>query len=188
MEDNSDLNNIPPFLSGENVYLRGLVSTDATEDYTRWMNDPDVTQFLETGYFPSNVGDLEAYIESVNQDDDTVFLAIVHRDDEDHIGNIKLGPIDWIHRRADIGLVIGEKEYWGQGIATESIRLVVGYAFNRLNLHKLTAGCYANNVGSKKAFEKVGFSKEGIRTDHAHHDGSYVDLVELGLLREAFDS
>src|SRR5205814_2669717 len=104
----------------------------------------------------------------------------VRKDNDQHIGNIKLGPIHWIHRYAEIGLLIGEKSCWGQGYASEAIRLVTTYAFERLNLHKVTAGCYATNVGSVRAFEKAGFVREGVRPRHCFCEGTYVDLILLG--------
>jgi RimJ/RimL family protein N-acetyltransferase len=176
-----------PFLKGNKIYLRGVVPDDADSDYIKWMNDSNITQFLETGYFPSSASDLEDYISDIADNDDVLFLAIIDIQSEKHIGNIKLGPINWIHRRGDIGILVGEEDFWGQGIATEAIRLITSHAFNNLNLHKLTAGCYEENKGSKKAFEKVGFKEEGRREKHAHYDGSYTDSVYLGLLRKDFD-
>jgi len=176
-----------PFLQCEQVYLRRVTPADVRGNYIEWVNDQEITQFLEVGHFPMGTEDIVKYVEKISDDNKTLFLAIFVRDSGEHIGNIKLGPIDWVHRRADIGILIGEREYWGQGIATESIGAVVTHAFETLNLHKLTAGCYEDNVGSRKAFEKVGFSVEGQRPKHAHYDGAYTTLIELGLLREDFD-
>ena len=177
----------PPFLKGEQIYLRGVDPSDTHGAYIEWVNDREITQYLETGYFPSDVEAVESYIEEMNGDDDVLFLAIVAAADDTHVGNIKLGPIDWIHRRGDIGLLVGERDYWGEGIGTEAIGLVVRHAFERLNLHKLTAGCYEQNVGSKRAFEKNGFEVEGRRRDHAAHGDGYADLLLLGLLAEEYE-
>jgi RimJ/RimL family protein N-acetyltransferase len=185
-EDNTENVN-SPFLKGNKIYLRGVLPDDADGNYINWMNDSDITQFLETGYFPSSSTDLEEYISDIGNNDDVLFLAIVDNETDKHIGNMKLGPINWIHRRGDVGILIGEKDFWGQGIATELIRLITSHAFNNLNLHKLTAGCYEENKGSKKAFEKVGFKEECRREKHAHYNGSYTDLIYLGLLREDFE-
>ena len=101
-----------------------------------------------------------------------------------HIGNIKLGPINWIYRIADIGVLIGEKDCWGEGYATEAIALIKEYAFNVLGLHKLTAGSIGLNEGSVKAFQKNNFKIEGVRKKHAFINGSYVDAILLGLVNE----
>ena len=76
------------------------------------------------------------------------------------------------------------KEYWGKGFATEAIALVVEYAFRRLNLHKLTAGCYSNNIASVKAFKHAGFIEEGLLRRQYYCDGEYVDAICLGVLKE----
>jgi RimJ/RimL family protein N-acetyltransferase len=187
MNDKSSRTEIP-FIETNQVYLRRINLEDANSQYLNWVNDPKITQFLETGFFPTGSTELEEYIGEKLNDDTTLFLAIIDDDTESHIGNIKLGPINWIHRRADVGILIGDREYWGQGIATESIRAVVKHAFKNLNIHKLTASCYEDNTGSLKAFENVGFKVEGRRPKHAHYDGAYTKLIELGLLRENLNS
>lgn len=102
-------------------------------------------------------------------------------DDNSHIGNIKLGPINWYHRNADVSLFIGEKYLWGQGYAREAIQLVTDFAFQTLNLNKLKAGCYAENLGSAKAFEKCGYEREGLLKGHIIDRGQEIDIILLGL-------
>jgi RimJ/RimL family protein N-acetyltransferase len=172
------------FLSGPRLDLREVRPDDVTNGYYQWMNDPEVMHYLESRFFPNSVEGLRTYIAERHADRTNVFLALVVRDGARHIGNIKLGPIDWIHRRADIGILIGEKDCWGAGFATEAIRLIVEYAFRRLNLHKVTAGCYDDNGASVRAFEKVGFIREGLRKEHFYCDGRYTDLILLGLIRQ----
>ena len=169
-------------IEGRRIYLRKVCPFDVNDDYLRWMNDPEITRYLESRFFPYSKERLEAYVTWLSDDPDNVFLAIMRKDTDTHIGNIKLGPINWIHRHADIGLVIGEKNHWGQGIATEAIRLVTEYAFNQLNLHKVTAGCYSNNIGSLKAFKKASFEQEGLLKSHCFYNGEYVDKIVLGLV------
>jgi RimJ/RimL family protein N-acetyltransferase len=173
-----------PFLESARVYLREVRPSDADDRYYQWMNDPDVTSFLESRFYPISVESLRQYVTDRQTDRDSVFLAIVDKKQDLHIGNVKLGPIDWIHRHAEIGILVGEKPLWGRGYATETIRLVVDYAFRVLGLHKVTAGCYANNLGSQRAFEKAGFRVEGSRKSHLLWEGQYVDLVLLGIVNE----
>ena len=112
---------------------------------------------------------------------DEIFLAICLKKDDMHIGNIKLGPINWVHRFADISLLIGDKNYWGKGIATEAIRLISNFAFKVINLRKVKAGCYASNIGSAKAFEKAGFKREGLIAGLWIIDSKPIDEILLGL-------
>lgn len=172
-----------PFLSGGPLYLREVRLEDVNENYYRWMNDPDVTRFLESRFYPHSLESLRQFVTGKQGDRNNVFLAIVLHDGDRHIGNIKLGPIDWIHRLGEIGILIGEKDCWGKGYASQAICLLADYAFNRLDLYKLTAGCYGNNEGSTRAFEKAGFVREGVRKEHFFCDGTRVDLILLGRVR-----
>lgn len=172
-----------PFIKGKRIYLREVRLSDVDENYYRWMNDPEVTQYLESRFFPNSREMIELYIKQMEENTDILFMAIIVKDNEKHIGNIKIHRINWIHRYAEVSLVIGEKKFWGKGYGTESITLAVGHAFNTLNLHKLSARMYANNVGSIKAFKKANFFKEGILKGHCFCNGSYVDEVLLGVIR-----
>lgn len=171
------------FIEGERIYLREVRVSDVDAGYHRWMNDPEVTKYLETRFSPNSKESLRSFVESKAGDRDNLFLAIVLKGQDRHVGNIKLGPINWIHRSGDIGIIVGEKDCWGKGIASEAIALLSRYAFDVLNLSKLTAGCYDGNVGSMKAFQRAGFVVEGVRKSQYHCDGARVDAVMLGKVR-----
>lgn len=167
-------------IGGERIYLRRLVLADVTPRYCRWLNDPEVNRYLESRFRRHTLRSLERDVQGMLADARNVFFAIVLRDGDRHIGNIKLGPILKEHRLADMGILIGEKDCWGQGYAAEAIQLLVGYSFQVLRLHKVTAGCYASNQGSLKAFLKAGFVQEGLRRKHCYCQGKYVDDILLG--------
>ena len=171
------------FIEGERIYLREIRLSDANKNYRDWMNDPEINQYLESRFEGWSVGKLKRYISNIKRNPDSVFLTIVLRNGNKHIGNIKIGPINRRHRYADVGVIIGEKSFWGKGIATEAIKLVVDYAFNKLGLHKLTAGAYSCNIGSIRAFKRAGFSVEGVRKKHGFCNGKYIDGVLLGIVR-----
>lgn len=172
------------FIEGDNLYLRELKINDVNQNYYNWMRDPDITQYLESRFEGWTIKRLKDYVRKIKLDPNFVFLAIVLKGKNKHIGNIKIGPINRIHNFSDVGIIIGEKSYWGKGFATEAIKLVIDYAFNKLNLRKLTAGAYSSNIASIKAFEKAGFSVEGIRKRHYSCNGKYVDSILLGIIRK----
>jgi RimJ/RimL family protein N-acetyltransferase len=166
------------------MLLRPVELSDVTEGYLQWMNDLQVTRFLECRFTIYSRDDLTEYVSRTRADPNTVFLAIVLREGLRHIGNIKLGPVDHHHLRGDVGLMIGDKTCWGKGYATEAISAVRSYAFDVLGLHKLTAGAYATNKGSIRAFQKAGFSIEGVRRAHYLSEGEYVDGILLGVVAD----
>lgn len=157
-----------------------------TQKYLEWMNDPDVTRYLEVRFAPpSSREELEGFAGRALASDDTLFLAIVRRDRSDHIGNIKLGPIEWPHRRGSIGIVIGERAAWGSGYATEAIGGIARYAFDELSLFKLTAGAYSTNVAALGAFQRVGFTVEARRERHYWDGDTFVDGMLLSRFRSS---
>ena len=171
-------------LESERLLLRPIELADVNEAYRSWMNDPVVMQYTESRFQTHSLEQIRQYVESVQADAGSRFFAIVEKESGKHIGNIKIGHIHPVHRHADVGIIIGDKASWGKGYATESLRLVAGYARESLKLHKLTAGIYANNIGSIQAFLKAGFVVEGRFSRHWFCDGEYVDGLQMGLLLE----
>lgn len=145
-----------------NLILRCLKAKDASEEYLNWLQDREVNVFLEARFNPpKSVAELAGYIQTAGADSDSLLLGIFKKKELTHIGNIKLGPINRRHRVGDVGFLIGEKKEWGKGYASEAILMLCEYAFNQLDLVKITAGCYEENAGSKRALLKAGFLVEG---------------------------
>lgn len=175
MEKNKDL-----YISGNTIYLRKLCLQDANKDYCNWLNDPRVNRFLESRYQRWTVTKIKEYVKDINSSRSNLFLAIIRKDHGRHIGNIKLGPVNLRHKHCVIGIIIGDKSSWGKGFATEAIKLAKDYAFKTLKLQKLNAGVYSQNIGSLKAFQKAGFSVEGVQKKQYYCEGRYVDSILLG--------
>lgn len=160
--------------------LRELTEADVTEKYVGWLNDREVVQFTESRFDTHTRDSVCRFVRTIAADENFYFFAICLKGEGRHIGNIKLGPVNRHHGYADIGLIIGERSCWGQGYATEAIAALSEWAFSTLGLHKLTAGAYASNRASIRAFEKCGFVVEGIRMAHCYDGDNYVDCCLLG--------
>jgi len=174
-------------INGERIYLRPVQVSDANKDYCRWMNDAEVTRYTESRFFGHTLAGIRRYIKDALASKDSIFLAIVLIENGRHIGNIKIHRINRAHAHAEMSLLIGEKSCWGQGIGSEAIRLAAGHAFNIIKLHKVYAGCYANNIGSVRAFKKAGFKEEALMKDHYMFEGQYIDGIQLGLVNRPED-
>ena len=173
------------YLTDNVVRLETLDPETITPNYLQWLSDPLVNQYLEIRHnIPESVSALSEFVRSVNASDSTLMLGIFSIRDNLHIGNIKVGPIDWVHRRADIGFLIGDKQYWGMGIATAAIKLLTNHCISNLGLKKLTAGCYEPNVGSYRALEKSGFVVEGKLRSQSECNGTRIDVVSFGYVSE----
>ncbi len=155
-----------------------------SDDYIKWLNDPEVNRFLEVRFVHQTYETVLTYLRSFYGDTEKYMWGICPNDITRLIGTATLSNINHHHRLGVIGLMIGEKEYWGKGYGTETIKLVVGYAFRSLNLHKVTAGAVADNQGSVKAFQKAGFEIEGRAKSHSFCDGVYRDSVCMGMVNK----
>ncbi len=154
--------------SDSDIFLRELLSEDVTEDYVSWLNDPEVNLFLESRFIRHTVSNVSRHVKELFYNNNFYMFGIFLGDEFKHVGNIKLGPINSYHKRAEIGLMIGDKSVWGKGIATKVIRMVTHFGFSELNLLKISAGGYESNVISKKAFAKVGYKDEGFYCNHVN--------------------
>lgn len=166
-------------VKGEHILLRRLTEEDVSDDYVSWMNDTEINQYLESRFFKQTIESTKAFIRSVTNDNNYQFGIFLNESGK-HIGNIKIGSINHYHRYADIGFLIGDKSYWGRGIATEAVRLATDFAFNTLKLHKLWGGAYSPNIGSIKAFLKNGYQQEGVKKNQYLCRGQYVDDILFG--------
>lgn len=173
-------------LESDNFYLRNISLEDCNENYLSWMNDYEINKYLESRFTTHSIDSLKDFVDSMNNSDNNVLFAIIDKSSDKHIGNIKLGNIHPVHKYADIGLIIGDKNYWGKGIATKSIQLVTEYAFNNLNLRKVLAGVYENNIGSIRAFEKCGFKRAYIKKDTYFFEDNYIDAIVFELYNKNF--
>lgn len=171
------------FIEGTLIYLRPFSRQDIST-WFNWFNDPLVTEHMNKGAFPNTEVAQEEYFHSLSKSKNDIQMAIAMKKDNHLVGCIGIHKIEWLHRRGDMSIVIGNRECWGKGIASEAIGLMTTHAFMKLNLNKLTAGVWATNTSSKKAFKKNGFIEEGILRQNFFYQGKYVDDIKLGIVRE----
>ncbi|MDP4013843.1 MAG: GNAT family N-acetyltransferase [Candidatus Nanopelagicales bacterium] len=152
-----------------------------TSDYVAWLNDPDVFKYLDTRSGDHTLSSVAGYVRGVTADENTLACAITVVADGRHIGNIKLGPTNSLHRRAEVGIMIGDRGYWGRGFATEAIAALSAFAFSEIRIEKLFAGAASVNVASIRAFQAAGFRIEALLpADACDIAGQRCDVVRLG--------
>ena len=169
-------------LKTERLILKNLELSDATGPYKEWVNDPEVNHYLELRHSPPDEAKLSRYISNMNSSENNLLMGIFVQDGF-HIGNIKLGPININNCRGVIGLLIGEKKFWGKGFATEAILSITDYAFGSLNLNRVDAGISSSNKGSLKAFLKAGFENEGRLKKYRKFNDGWEDELLVGKVR-----
>lgn len=112
------------------------------------------------------------------------FFMIQTLEDDRIIGDIELDGIDWSNGEGWVGIGIGERDYWGRGYGSDAMRILLRFAFQELNLHRITLDVFADNPRAMRSYEKVGFSYEGCMREFMQRGSKIVDLVHMGILRE----
>lgn len=145
----------PIKISGNRIYLRELLESDVTDRYCAWLNDEQVTKYLETKRM--DLESLKKYVREKKEKEDCVFFGIFLKKSKLHIGNIKLEPIDWKKNVATIGMVIGDKYYWGKGLAVEALKLLLEWSYKNINMEIVNLGVSIENKAAIRAYKKAGF-------------------------------
>lgn len=182
-EDKNQEEIIPPFIKGLDVDLVPQ-SGDHLDLYANWVNDEDVRR-LSRNMIPVIKENIKKWIEPSDvHPKETIYFEICYKKEKRPIGNVGFNFVNWVQRKAEIGLTIGEKNLWGKGLATEAVKLILNYGFGELNLRKITAGIFEPNIGSVKAAEKAGFKREAVLKNEIYIDGRYYSAFKYAIFKE----
>lgn len=173
---------------GEHVDI-GPIHKDALPLLQRWWNDPDVTLPLAGHVFPSTMKDQEEWYDkwAVRGDGSTVHFLIYDVCSDTPIGVVNLFSINYRNQTAWAGIYIGEKQCRGLGYGTEALRLVTAYAFGPCGLNNVTVAVHADNIGSLRMAEKVGYREIGRQRQGVRRSGQYIDIVFMDILASDFE-
>jgi len=166
-----------PYAIGKSVYLRAPDPEDINGNWYQWFSDPEVTQYLGDRYWP-NTRELQAdFFESIKNSRERLVLCICLSETDEHIGVCNLSAINWVHRHADIALIIGEKKYRNGLVAVETMSLLLNIAFNRLNLQNIRASHIATNPSTSVLLKIFGFREAGRLNKFSYFNGDYFDSI-----------
>ena len=169
-------------IKSEVIILKKLnLKKDISNKYQNWMNDFEVHKYTEQKYIKHSLADIRNFVREKNKSKNEFLYGIFLKKNNlnIHIGNIKLGPINFIHKYAEISYFIGEKELWGKGYATLAIKEIIKIA-KKKGIKKLKAGLYEMNIGSKKVLMKNGFKIEGKFKSEIIYKGKRFNSYLLG--------
>jgi RimJ/RimL family protein N-acetyltransferase len=165
------------------VELRPHTSA-SLEPLLRWKNDVEIQRLSDGETHTFTREQIAERLERwMRPSDDIVHLAIGLAGRIEPIGFLHLALIERAHRRCRLGIVIGEKELWGRGYGHLAVVQAVDYAFNVLDLDRITAEVFADNTRSMRLIEGAGFVREGVMRESIQRDGHRVDELIFGLLR-----
>lgn len=170
------------FLRGKRLYLRPVLRGDLPL-FLNWVNDPELRWLYMARSSPIDEAEANEWLAHLHQRTDTISFVIC-TNERWPIGMIGLHSIDWKSRIASTEAVIGEKKFWGKGYATEAKIILLHYAFDTLNIHKIWGGIFSFNKASQAYNKKCGYKVEGIQRQQLFANGKYHDKILVAVFRE----
>lgn len=170
-------------------YIR-LVSEDPevmARAFSKWDRDSEYLRLLDTD--PPILWSeekIKKWIEKDLEGDQPsgFFFPIRTLEEDQLIGFVELGEINWTNGDSWVGIGLGERNYWGNGYGTDAMRVILRYAFQELNLHRVSLGVFEYNERARRSYEKAGFSIEGRVRGEVLRQGRRWDTFIMGILRE----
>lgn len=175
-----------PYIIGKLINLRSFHIEDKI-NYRSWLDNATVTKYMEMGYRPSNEYNIEEVYKEANFSENNIVMIIEDKNNKP-IGVVGLYCINWIIKKSEFRILIGETDYYGKGYGTEATKLILNYGFNRLNLETIYLGVNEENISAYKTYLKAGFVKEGVRRNFVYNNGKYYNSVMMSILKDEYNS
>jgi RimJ/RimL family protein N-acetyltransferase len=174
-------------VDGKIVRLRPLQRGDYKFSLD-WRNDPEIRENILGYRLPVTEVMEQDWVDKVLNDQGRtrIVVAIEEKLEQALVGFAYLNDIDWISRHAEFGILIGDRRNHRKGLGREACRLMVAYAFDVLNLHKIVLRVVSYNQPAIDLYRTFGFVQEGVQREQVALSGRYHDLIFMGLLQDEF--
>ncbi|MBN1548074.1 MAG: GNAT family N-acetyltransferase [Syntrophaceae bacterium] len=165
----------PLILTGRGTVLCSFTSDDITDEYIAWLNDPVVVQYSNQRFRLHTRQSSQHYLESFDNSNN-LFLLIRIKESGLPIGTITAYRAVF-HQTADMGIMIGNRNFWGKGIGLDAWTTLMDYLLGSLRLRKITGGTLRCNIGMVRIMERSGMQQEAIRRFQEIVDGQPEDVL-----------
>jgi RimJ/RimL family protein N-acetyltransferase len=145
------------FIKTERLIIKNITKEDVSSNYLRWLQDEINLKFIVSANETNSLENLKNYIEKKNLEKDVIFLAIFDVHNKLHIGNVKFEPVNIIKKYAVMGILIGNSDYKGIGIAEEVLTNTFQFLYKKLSINMFLLGVNIHNIPAIKAYKKIGF-------------------------------
>lgn len=174
---------------GEQICLASIDHENDPQIESSWTHDAEYIRLLGPDpvrpLSPAQVKKkYEAIEKEIEEEKNSFYFTLRMRSDDRLIGFASLNWIEWNHGSGHIKLGIGSPQDRGQGYGSEALKLLLNFAFDELNLHRLSASVPEYNTTALHLFQKAGFQIEVRRRQALQRDGRCWDMLHLGLLRQ----
>lgn len=173
------------YLNGDKVRIRTMKRPDIPL-LVKWKSDAEIADLVRGGPITTTYDIENRRFEKGLSEHDVVRL-IIETLPGMPIGFISISEIDKENQKADLGMLIGEKEFWDQGYGTDALITLLKHLFFDLGFNRIGLEVFEYNIRAKKVYEKIGFQVEGIERQGLLHKGKYCDIYLMGILREEFE-
>jgi len=162
------------------VYLKPITNDDA-DDVVRWRNRESVKKyFIYQGTF-TREGQLK-WIENEVNTGNVIQFMIIEKNTDRSVGSVFIRDVNKEHRKGEFGIFIGEDDVHGIGYGSEAAQLILDYAFNEANLHRIYLRALADNERAIASYKKAGFQLEGILKDDVYVRGEFHDVAWMSII------
>jgi RimJ/RimL family protein N-acetyltransferase len=172
----------PVRLETPRFILRSMRAADATPRYLGWLQDPEVNRYLNCRFEEHTLESLAGYIRS-HDDRSRFLLGIFCKESGRHVGNLA-ASCALRDETAELGVMIGDRAYWGRGVVIEARGAVLDFLFQELGMYKVFGVTAAKNVPSLFNYRQQGYQREGVFRDQLLRDGERVDTVRFAIFRD----
>ena len=160
---------------GKRIKISDFKLSDINDDYISWLNDQDVMRFSNQRFMRHSKKTGKAFFNSIKISEGFFFL-ITHIESEESIGTMTV-HFSKDHKRADMGILIGKKNFWNQGLGEEAWSLVMNYLLKKMFFRKVTGGTLSCNKGMIKIFKKTGMVTDGVRKNHELENNKPYNII-----------
>lgn len=161
-------------LLGEKIYLTQFHQSDIDEIYLGWLNNQNLMQYSNQRFKRHDLNSASNYLNSFNGSEN-VFLAIFDKSSNQKIGTLT-AYIYPVHGVADIGIMVGNEKYSGQGMGLDAWQTFINWLFFEKKIRKIIAGTLVSNIRMVNIMKKSGMHYESTWKKHEYFNGDYVDL------------
>jgi diamine N-acetyltransferase len=171
------------------VRLRAVEREDLPR-FHRWLNDEEVTAGLMIA-LPLSLVDEDNWFDSMIKgpaEEHTLVIEVRQGEVWVPVGNCGVHDVDSRVRSAEVGIFIGEKAFWNQGIGTQVMRMLLKHGFETLNLNRIFLRVYENNTRAIRSYERAGFIHEGRMRQAMYKHGSFIDVLLMSVLRQEWET
>lgn len=173
---------LAPVITTQRLRLVPFGDAHLTTRYVAWLNDPDVVRYTDERHRRHTAATCAAYFRSFNGTSNYLWAIELADPPRGHIGNVN-AYIDSRNKLADVGILIGEKDLWGQGYGREAWSAVCDYLLNGAHLRKVTAQTLAVNRSMMSLMLAAGMEEDGRRQGQVLLDGQEIDVIYGALFR-----